>query len=46
VTWPPDARTAVIVLSKNAHQQEQVLLISQQAMGGALGHEFPAALAD
>ena len=44
--WQPDQRIAVIVLSNNYHQQEQVLLISQQAMAEALGHEFPAALAD
>lgn len=45
-TWQPDQRVAVIVLSNNYHQQKQVLLISQQAMAEALGHEFPTALAD
>lgn len=45
VTWQPDARIAVIVLSNNYHQQPQVLLISQQGMAEALGHPFPQALA-
>lgn len=45
-TWQPDNQIAVIVLSNNYHQQQQVLLISQQAMAEALGHPFPAALAD
>lgn len=45
-TWQPDNRIAVIVLSNNYHQQKQVLLISQQAMAEALGHDFPATLAD
>ncbi len=45
-TWQPDARIAVIVLSNNYHQQKEVLLISQQAMAEALGHEFPTALGD
>ncbi|ADL01281.1 serine hydrolase domain-containing protein [Brevundimonas subvibrioides] len=46
VTWQPDARIAVIVLSNNYHQQPQVLLISQQGMAEALGHPFPTGLAD
>ena len=46
VTWQPDARVAVIVLSNNYHQTGQVLLISQQGMAEALGHAFPTALAD
>lgn len=46
VTWQPDARVAVIVLSNNYHQQPQVLLISQQGMAEALGHPFPTVLAD
>jgi len=46
VTWQPDQRIAVIVLSNNYHQQKQVLLISQQAMAEALGRSFPTALAD
>ncbi|WGM31393.1 serine hydrolase domain-containing protein [Brevundimonas sp. NIBR11] len=44
--WQPDQRVAVIVLSNNYHQQREVLLISQQGMAEALGHEFPTALAD
>lgn len=44
--WQPDQRVAVIVLSNNYHQQPQVLLISQQGMAEALGHQFPQALAD
>ncbi len=45
VTWQPRERISVIVLTNNYHQQEQVLLISQQAMAEALGHAFPTGLA-
>lgn len=45
-TWQPDARVAVIVLTNNYHQQREVLLISQQAMAEALGHDFPMGLAE
>lgn len=44
--WQPDQKIAVIVLSNNYHQQREVLLISQQGMAEALGHDFPTALAD
>ena len=41
MSWQPRAQVSVIVLSNNYHQQEQVFVISQQAMAEALGHPFP-----
>jgi len=45
MSWQPREQISVIVLSNNYHQQEQVFLISQQAMAEALGHPFPTAMA-
>ena len=44
-TWQPGAEVSVIVLSNNYHQQEQVFLISQQALAEALDRPFPTGLA-
>jgi len=41
VTWEPEQRIAVVVLSNNYHQGDQVFLLSQQAMAEALGRPVP-----
>lgn len=46
VTWQPDQEVAVIVLTNNYHQQQQVFLIAQQAMAEALGRPFPTGMAE
>jgi len=46
MSWQPDRRIAVIVLSNNYHQRAEVFLITQQAMAGALGKPFPTAILD
>jgi CubicO group peptidase (beta-lactamase class C family) len=46
VTWQPDSRVTVVILTNNYHQAKSVLLISQQAMAEALGRPFPSKLTD
>jgi CubicO group peptidase (beta-lactamase class C family) len=45
MTWQPGGEVTVVVLTNNYHQQEQVLLITQQAMAEALRRPFPTAMA-
>lgn len=44
VSWEPDQRIAVIVLTNDYHQRDQVFLIVQQAMAEAMGRPFPTGL--
>lgn len=44
VSWEPDERIAVVVLTNDYHQRDQVFLIVQQAMAEAMGRPFPTGL--
>jgi len=44
MSWQPGGQVTVVVLTNNYHQQEQVFLITQQAMAEALGRPFPTVL--
>ncbi|MCA3699198.1 MAG: beta-lactamase family protein [Brevundimonas sp.] len=44
MSWQPGGQVTVVVLTNNYHQQDQVFLITQQAMAEALGRPFPIGL--
>lgn len=44
VSWEPKERIAVIVLTNDYHQRDEVFLIVQQAMAEAMGRPFPTGL--
>ena len=44
VSWEPDEQIAVVVLTNDYHQRDQVFLIVQQAMAEAMGRPFPTGL--
>ena len=44
VTYQPDQKITVVVLSNNYHQRDQVFLLTQQAMAEALGRDFPTTM--